>query len=128
MKLYKLPLLTNLLVLIIFYFCLSCQSQQSARQINEDKFVQIYCDVVVLSDLIKPESRQILADSVFAFYEVSRQDFYYTVEIYSKDNRKWKKIYEKIVAELEARSPQTESSENKQKIIEPEKKLSGRNK
>jgi len=85
-----------------------CSKQTGPQKIDEKKFVQIYCDVVSYSDLIDSKLRGAFVDSVFENYKVTKKDFHYTVNSYTEDKNQWKKVFEKIVAELERRSEELE--------------------
>lgn len=102
-----------------------CSKQTGPQKIDEKKFVRIYCDVVSYSDLIDSKLRQALVDSVFENYKVTKEDFHHTVNSYTGEKNKWKKVFEKIVAELERRSEELEpkaESPKKSDVIKETKK------
>lgn len=104
-----------ILSLVLF----SCQKEETIEKIEQDKFVQIYCDVVAYTNMIEPDLRGTFVDSILQYYEVTPEQFQHTVNIYSSDTKKWKKVFEKIVAELERR--QEAIKEEKDKPLEQKK-------
>ena len=88
---------------VLFISVVNCSQKTRPKEISEDKFVMIYCDVISFSDLIQSKSRPAFIDSVLTHYNVTREDFEYTIKIYSKDTDKWENVFKKVVAELEKR-------------------------
>lgn len=78
-----------------------CEKNSRPKPIDENKFVQIYCDAVMYADLIDSKLRKAFVDSVLEHHNVTREKFQQSIEAYSKDKKRWKQIFEKIVAELE---------------------------
>ena len=105
--------------LIIFLFCTNKPEQQ--KTINEKTFVQIYCDVITQADYLKEKQKQAFVDSVLNQHHVTRQAFENTIERYKKNPKKWKSVFEKIVAELENRLELLENP-NKSNINKTNKK------
>jgi len=88
---------------VLLISVVNCSQTTHPKEISEDKFVMIYCDVISFSDLIQSKSRPAFIDSVLTHYNVTREDFEYTIKIYSKDTEKWENVFKKVVAELEKR-------------------------
>ncbi len=78
-----------------------CEKNTRPKPIDENKFVQIYCDVVMYAELIDSKLRKAFVDSVLAHHKVTREKYQQSIEVYSKDKKRWKQIFEKVVAELE---------------------------
>lgn len=93
-------LLLSIFLTLIF---LSCKLQPNVKPLNEKLFVQVYCDVVVYADVVAPSNRDAFVDSVLNHYGVSREQFSKTVTFYSKDEKRWERVFTKIIAELEQR-------------------------
>lgn len=94
-------ILLYLPILIGASLFLNCEQKTEPKPIEEQKFVQIYCDAVMYADLIDSRFRQAFVDSVLQSHGVTRDKFQQSVNAYSQDKKTWKKIFEKIVAELE---------------------------
>lgn len=92
-----------ILVIVLISIFGSCNKQTKPQKISEKKFVQIYCDVASFSDIIESKSRKAFVDSVFEYYQVTPENYNYTKNSFSNDPEKWRKIFEKIVEELEKR-------------------------
>jgi len=103
-------------------FILVCEKNTGIQKVDDNKFVQIYCDIVTLSDIIKPEARKLLIDSVLTHYQVSKESYYATKKSYDENNEKWSRIYEKIVAELEKRAGELKESKEEKAENEEIKK------
>ncbi len=107
-------ILLPIIFLVIFNF--NCDRRSAPKQLNEKAFVQIYCDVVIYADLVDTKHREALVDSVFNSYHISREQFQNTVNAYSRDEKKWEKVFSKIVAELERREKAMKAESDSTKI------------
>ncbi len=90
-------------VIILLFLNWQCSKRSDLKQLDEKLFVQVYCDVMIYADLVDSKQREAFVDSVLNSYKISREQFQYTVNIYSKDEKKWEKVFTDIVAELERR-------------------------
>jgi hypothetical protein len=90
-------------VIILLFLNWQCSKRSDLKQLNEKLFVQVYCDVMIYADLVDSKQREAFVDSVLNSYKISREQFQYTVNIYSKDEKKWEKVFADIVEELERR-------------------------
>jgi hypothetical protein len=88
------------------------------KEIEEKTFVQVYSDVTAFADLVDPKLREAFVDSVLQHHQVRREDFQYTISVYSKDEKKWEEIFKKIVAELERREKELGAKSDSVKIGE----------
>ena len=93
----------------LFLFCTNKSEQR--QTINEKTFVQIYCDVIAQDEYLKDEQKQAFIDSVLNEHLVKRETFEHTIETYHENPKKWKSVFEKVVAELESRLEQLENPE-----------------
>lgn len=103
MKTRKVLAVFILLLLLASIFKYSCTRKSGQQQIEQKVFVQLYCDVVAYADLIDSKQREAFVDSVLKSHDISREQFQHTVNVYSRDVKKWEKIFTKIVEELERR-------------------------
>jgi hypothetical protein len=90
-------------VIILLFLNWQCSKRSDLKQLDEKLFVQVYCDVMIYADLVDSKQREAFVDSVLNSYKISREQFQYTVNIYSKDEKKWEKVFADIVEELERR-------------------------
>ncbi|NOZ61589.1 MAG: hypothetical protein GXO74_07885 [Calditrichaeota bacterium] len=113
--------LSFLLLIVSLFFFASCQ-QQRHQKIDDDTFVQIYCDVVTNTDLVEANKKQALIDSILQQYHVNYADFQYKLELLKKNNEEWYKIYDKIVKELEKRIQELDEKKSQKSGTESQKK------
>jgi len=92
--------------IILIILNLRCNRQTETRELDQETFVRVYCDVVTYGELVQPDRKAALVDSILNSYHISREQFQQTVASYSQDEEKWEKIFVKIVEELEAREKQ----------------------
>ncbi|MCU0645926.1 MAG: DUF4296 domain-containing protein [bacterium] len=109
-----------LLTLALFLISYSCENKATKRILPENQFVQVYCDVVAYADIINDESRIAFMDSVLKNQNINREDLQRSVAYYSKDSKKWEKIFSKIVEELEKREKDFSAKKDTTLIEEPE--------
>jgi len=89
-------------IILLSLFCAG-KKDDIGERMNEELFIQVYCDVVEKSDLLQPANRKAFADSVLQTHGSNMDIFDNTVEYYKQNPEKWKSLFEKIVAELEQR-------------------------
>jgi len=102
-----------ILLLLLNY---QCDKRAKSKQLNEKEFVQVYCDVVTYKDVVDSRLREAFVDSVLSSYKISRDEFQYTVEAYSKNDKKWERVFTKIVEELERRENEMRAESDSIKI------------
>ena len=100
----------KIIILLLTFLFISCADEKTEQRetLEEKRFVQVYCDVVLKADFLKDEQKEAFVDSVLTYYSTSREIFENTVNKYSENPKKWKRLFEKIGAELEKRLEQTE--------------------
>lgn len=103
------------LIILSILIPLHCNRQPNVKPLNEKLFVQLYCDVVIYADLVEAQRRDAFVDSVLSSYGVSREQLLKTVTYYSKDDKRWEKIFAKIIAELEQREQALKASTDSSK-------------
>lgn len=109
-------------VISLLFLIWQCTKRSDSKQLDEKVFVQVYCDVVIYEDLVDPKRREALVDSVLNNYKSSREQFQYTMNAYSKDEKKWEEVFTKIVAELESREKELTTKNDSTKMNLKEKK------
>ncbi|HEX9972432.1 MAG TPA: DUF4296 domain-containing protein [bacterium] len=97
-----------------------CENATNKKILDENQFVHIYCDVVTYADIINDESRIAFMDSVLKSQNISREDLQRSVAYYSKDSKRWEKIFSKVVEELEKREQELSAKKDTTIIAEPE--------
>lgn len=107
--------------ILIAFFLYSC-GESSQSNIDNETFVQIYCDVVSTSDLVEVNKRQALRDSILHFYGFTYEDFQKKLSELKNQPEKWKEIYDKIIEELEKRVEEAEKYSKKLNERKPELK------
>ncbi|HDP99600.1 MAG TPA: DUF4296 domain-containing protein [bacterium] len=103
----------RLMLLAIILLAAACQKSAELTRLDETTFIQVYCDVVGYADIIEPQNRQALRDSVFEHHGITQPQFDFTVKHYSDDPQSWQEIFEKILIELEKRSEAADSIRTK---------------
>lgn len=94
-----------ILSLVLSLVCCS-NSPTETKPLEDNEFIEIYCDVVTKFDITNRRLQQAFVDSIFTHHNVSSAEFEKTVNYYKQNPDRWQKIFDKIVAELEARAPQ----------------------
>jgi len=105
-------------IIILLLFNLQCKKRSDSKQLNEKLFVQIYCDVVIYADLVDAKRREALVDSVLKSYQMSREEFQGAVAVYSRNEKKWEKIFTKMVEELARREKELSARKDTVKVEE----------
>lgn len=116
----KKSILVSWLLLIVLIIGLSnyhCRNASRTCEIEENLFVQVYCDVITYADLVDSKKREAFVDSVLNAHNVSREQFQHTIKIYSSDEKRWEKIFAKIVTELEKREKQLKTEGDSTHVI-----------
>jgi len=103
----------KIIILLLTLLFISCAEEKTEQRItlDEKRFVQVYCDVVSKTDFLKDEQKEAFVESVLTYYSTSREIFENTVKKYSEKPEKWKRLFEKIGAELEKRLEQVEKTD-----------------
>ena len=104
-------------LIILLFSIWQCNKRSDLKPLDEKVFVQIYCDVVIYADLLDAKRKEAFVDSVLNSYNTSREQFQYTVNFYSKDEKKWEKVFTDIVAELEKREKTMSTKDDSTKTI-----------
>ena len=103
----------RIIYIVLAGMLLTCShNTEKSPVIDEDTFVAIYCDVVSQAEIREAAEKTAFVDSVLNYYHVSRQDFENTVLHYSEDPSEWKRVFDKILKELEHRLTDSDSSIN----------------
>jgi hypothetical protein len=119
---HSIKLTGSIIHLILAFFLLfnGCEKKATKRILPENQFVQVYCDVVTYADIIDDDSRIAFMDSVLKSQNISRDDLQRSVAYYSKDSKKWEKIFSKVVEELEKREKDFSAKKDTTIMAEPE--------
>lgn len=107
-------------VIIFLLLNFRCGKQSKFKEVNEKVFVQVYCDVITYADIVEPKQREAFVDSVLNSYQINREEFRYTIDAYSRDEKKWEKIFTQIVEELERREKESGAKIDSSKLIKPD--------
>ena len=94
--------------MFLFLFCSKNIEQNDT--LDKKTFVHIYCDVISKADFLRDQQKEAFVDSVLAHHHVSRKSFENTIQLYNKNSNEWKKVFEKIVEELEKRLQQIDKA------------------
>ncbi|MBN1154353.1 DUF4296 domain-containing protein [candidate division KSB1 bacterium] len=89
------------LVMLLLLTC--ARSEDKPDIMDEEMFVDLYCDVVSRIDLIPFNTRSSFVDSIFSHYRVTEESFMATITYYNEDPEKWQEILDHILAELDNR-------------------------
>ena len=86
---------------------ISCQHSSNSN-IDDDLFVQIYCDVASVLDLVEADKKDALRDSILNNYGVTYEEYQLKLNELKQNPEKWMEIYDKIIAELQRRIKEVE--------------------
>jgi len=107
----------QLIILLLLNY--RCDKQSKSKELDEKVFVQVYCDVVTYADVVDSKQREAYVDSVLNSYQISREQFQSTVDAYSRDEKKWEKVFTKIVEELERREREMTTGSDSTNVMNP---------
>jgi hypothetical protein len=103
-------------VISLLFLIWQCGKRSDSKQLDEKVFVQAYCDIVIYADLVDSKRKEALVDSVLNSYKISQEQFQYTMNAYSNDEKKWEELFTKIVAELERREKELTTKSDSTKM------------
>lgn len=92
MKLIFLSPLTCLLVL-------SCSGNKS---IDEEKFLLVYTDLIIMQDTSGTSGHDSLKVAVFKRHNISEEDYKKTIAYYNDEPGRWEEFFNKAIAHVEA--------------------------
>lgn len=87
------------LLSFIFLFFFACQE----KVIDEDRFVKIYCDLVLANETISGSALppDTVLQRTLSKYAASLEEYKQTLEYYNEDSERWEKFFAKAVTYLE---------------------------
>jgi Domain of unknown function (DUF4296) len=95
-------LLRSFCVIFLLLFLLpSCSNK---KVIEENKFVNIYSDLVIAQDTI-PSNPPVFSSEkqkIFARYNVTSEEYKNTIDYYNQNSEKWKDFFDKVTAHLQS--------------------------
>ena len=73
------------------------------NNIDEDKFVKVYTDILVAQDTLKAAVYNFdsLKTAVFKRYGITGKDYNSTIDYYNKDPQRWEKFFNKVTEYVE---------------------------
>lgn len=91
-------------VLAAFLF-VSCSGK---NPISEDKFVEIYIDLVIAQDTSAAvgSSFEGIKQNIFARYKVNEKEYEETLAYYNEDSERWVQFFDKAILKLETKRRQ----------------------
>lgn len=92
-KYFRLPGLLFIPLLILPLFLNSCSSK---KEIKEDKFIKIYCDLIIAQDTTNTMNDSIRRE-IFRRYSVTEEQYNSTILSYNKDPKKWDEFFGKAI-------------------------------
>jgi hypothetical protein len=84
--------------LILFAVLIFIQGCQRMGVIDEDKFVEIYSDLLIAGDTTSVAEAK---DIVFPRYNISEDEYQNTVEYYNNNPEEWETFFNKVIAHIE---------------------------
>jgi hypothetical protein len=92
----------NAALFFILYIFISLNCNEN-NIIEEDKFIQIYSDIIIANDTISSPSQ--VSDSILLSilnkHGETKDDYKATIEYYNEDSERWEKFFSKAVTYLE---------------------------
>ena len=96
--------------ILLFLLILCCSAQGNNELIIEDDtFINLYCDIVSIADLMPANKRTTFVDSIFTVYDVSQESFEHTLEHYKQNPERWSTFMNDVITELENRVKKLEN-------------------
>ena len=78
--------------------------------IDEEKFIQVYTDIIFASDTIseKSLSKDEIINRVLANHKVTLDDYKSTVQYYNQQSERWEKFFSKAITYLDEKRRKAE--------------------
>lgn len=97
-----------IITFIVFIIFLSSGCNQN-KIIEEEKFIQIYTDIIITKDSTSgsSQSKDAIIKNVLVKYDVTLDDYKTTVQYYNQESERWEKFFAKAIAYLEERKKKT---------------------
>jgi hypothetical protein len=97
--------ITSLVIFLLLSFSFITCSKKEDRNVNKDKFVEIYSEIVLISanNSYSDQERKTKIDSLFAAQQTTEKAFNSTVEEFNKNPEDWKEIYKQVLEKIESK-------------------------
>jgi len=99
----------GVLLFLLLLFCSKAPDQLTV--IDDEEFVQIYCDVILKVEFLSSDRKEAFVDSVLTHYGTTRETFDNTLQSFGKNPKRWEQIFKQILKELEDRQQQIETAD-----------------
>lgn len=86
-----------LLLLFTLLFISGCKP----KHIDENKFIKIYTDIIIMKDSTGNTTENVKGE-VFKKYNITSKDYESTLKYYNEDPERWDTFFEKAIAYLES--------------------------
>ncbi|GAB6282619.1 MAG: hypothetical protein STSR0008_13650 [Ignavibacterium sp.] len=100
---FKLKFVIPTLLIMIAAILLIFFSLNKNTIIPEDKFVSIYCELLIAKDTIRDNSYKIenYKKELLRKYSISEKDYNSTLNYYSESSKNWESFFDKVIKRLE---------------------------
>lgn len=88
------------MIIPLIILSLVLNSCSDKKEIKEDKFIKVYCDLLIAQDTTRTVSRE-MRNEIFARYEVTEEQYNLTVQSYNNDPKKWDEFFDKAINYLQ---------------------------
>lgn len=88
-------------ILIVFSFLISCSDESP---IEEEKFVKIYTDVLILQDttFTSSDSLKILKEEIFTKYGIDSSKYLNSINFYNEEPKRWDTFFNKVLLHIDS--------------------------
>lgn len=89
------------LFFFIFSFLVSCSNESP---IEEEKFVKIYTDILILQDttFTSSDSLKIFKEEIFSRYGIDSLAYSNTINYYNKEPERWEGFFNKVLLHIDS--------------------------
>jgi hypothetical protein len=94
-------------IVILFLLLVIAAGCQREGVIDEDKFVQVYADLLIAGDTVSIKEAK---NEVFGRYNINQNEYNNTVEYYSSNPAEWETFFNKVIAHIEQKRKDSFSS------------------
>lgn len=108
----RIRLLLPLLLPVIFI--LTAAGCGEAERIDEDTFVNFYCDMILAQDSLgrDPAAMDTIRVMLYERYGLTNEEYMATIEYYNTTPRSWENFFNKALAEMQRRKTEALGNEN----------------
>jgi flagellar motor component MotA len=85
---------------LIILSSLLLNSCSQKKNIDEDKFIKVYCDLLIAQDTTHAMNDK-MKQEIFKKYSITKEEYNSIIQLYNNDPKKWDKFFDKAITYLQ---------------------------